>query len=224
MGIITRWRTAILIMSMVAALALIACGNESTNADTNDDAAALPTFVAPTATQIVVEVTAAPQQTETPAPTPAPEPTQKPAAKITKNLGATLLAETKAQPMIDFPIEITSGSPPLDEEQVLVHWSGFLEGSRNYGFGGTIIWELCPGGEGTWVYELGSPNFTGAKFDYELKTDPGGTWNSTVMVYKFRAKVLFDLMDSTGGAGNRAAFQPIKAGEPSNFHEATCRP
>jgi hypothetical protein len=106
---------------------------------------------------------------------------------------------------------------------VLAHWADFIEGSRSFGFGGGLILEYCPGGEGTWVYELGSPNYTGAKFDYELKNDPGGSWNSVVVSYKFRDQVLFDLMNSTGGTGNRIAYQGIKAGEPSNFHEAlTC--
>jgi len=79
---------------------------------------------------------------------------------------------------------------------------------------------LCPGGEGTWVYELGSPNFTGAKFDYELQNDPGGSWNSVAFAYKLRDKTLFDLM---GVAGNRVGFQGIKVGKPSKIHEAlTC--
>ncbi len=207
-----------LFIAMVAILALAACSGEE--APPVGEVAA-PVIVAPTATTAVIEATAAPVPTKTPAPTPALEPTQKPPVVTTQNH----LAESKAQPMIDFPIEITSGSPILDGDQVLVHWADFIEGSRSFAFVGGLILEFCSGGEGTWVYELGSPNYTGGKFDYELKNDPGGSWNSVVVSYKFRDQVLFDLMNSTGGAGNRIAFQAIKSGEPSNFHEAlTCDP
>lgn len=201
---------------MLAVLAFVACGGDSKPAA----AVEAPTTVPPAATQVVVEVTVAPVPTETPVPTAKPDPTSKPPAELTKNFGSEVLAASKAQPMVDFPVEITKGSPILEKDQVLAYWTEFLEGTRTFAFSDSLIWELCPGGEGTWVYELGSPNFTGAKFDYELQNDPGGSWNSVVLVYKLRDKTLFDLM---GGAGNRVGFQGIKVGEPSNIHEAlTC--
>jgi predicted ATPase len=71
-----------------------------------------------------------------------------------------------------------------------------------------MIVDWCDGATGVWVYEVGTPAFTGAKFDYELKSDPGGSWNTIVAVVKFHDKKLYDLMNYAGGDGFRIGLAP----------------
>jgi hypothetical protein len=101
-----------MLISMLAVLDLVACGGYSEPTAV----AQAPTTIPPTATQIVVEVTVAPVPTEMPVPTATVEPTPKPPVELTKNFGPEVLAASKAQPMVDFPMEITKGSPILEKD------------------------------------------------------------------------------------------------------------
>ncbi|MEE8045507.1 MAG: hypothetical protein V3T49_01570 [Dehalococcoidia bacterium] len=212
--IITKRRTVTLIISMLAMFVLAACGGENAEPAAVDTATAVP----PTPTQVVIEVTAAPIPTETPVPTATVEPTPEPTADLTDELAAKFVSDTKAGAMVDFPSELTKGSERIDDDQVLAHWEDFISGTRSFAFSEGLIIEWCSGGEGTWVYEVGTPAFTGAKFDYELRSDPGSSWNSIVVIVKMREKKLFDLMNYAGGDGFRIGLAAPKPGDPSGYH------
>jgi hypothetical protein len=217
MGITTYpWRTVAAIISIIAMFALVACTSEDATA------AAVPTQIEPTPTAVVIEVTAAPIPTETPVPTATPEPTVEvePTALLTEDEVTKLKEETRSQPMVEFPAKMLKGSEPLTSDQVLLQWEEFITGTRSFAFNDSLIWEVCSGGEGTWVYEVGSPAFTGAKFDWELRNDPGGSWNSVVIIIKMQDQKLFDLMNYSGGDGLRVGLTAPAPGEPSGYYES----
>ncbi len=214
-----RWQIAILALVVIAAMTLVACGGDP------DEVAVQPTDVPPTPTNVVIEVTAAPIPTETPIPTPTMEPTipPEPTVGLSDDAVEKLKAETTSQPMVEFPSSMMKGSTPLGSDEALAHWEEFISGTRSFAFNDSLLWEVCSGGEGTWLYEVGSPAFTGAKFEWELKSDAGGSWNSAIIVIKMQDQNLFDLMNYAGGDGLRVGLPVPKAGEPSGYYEsATC--
>ena len=203
-SIITNRRLSALIISVFAAFALATCGGDS---DT-PAAADTPVPPAPTATQIVVEVTVAPVPTETPVPTSTVEPTAEPKPALTQEQADKFVSDTRAMPVSEFPPSLLKGGDRLKSDEALATWTEFLVGTRQIIFNGSLIVDWCDGATGVWVYEVGTPAFTGAKFDYELKSDPGGSWNTIVAVVKFHDKKLYDLMNYAGGDGFRIGLAP----------------
>ncbi len=98
-----------------------------------------PAPPAPTATQVVIEMTAAPVPTETPVPTPTTEPTVEPTAVLTDEISANFLAETKAQREIEFPAAISKGATELPADEALGVWTDLLVGSRTVAVGESTI-------------------------------------------------------------------------------------
>jgi hypothetical protein len=203
-SIFTNRRLAALIISVFAAFALAACGGDS---DT-PAAADTPVPPAPTATEVVIKVTPAPVPTETPVPTPTVEPTAEPKAELTQEQADKFRSDTRAQPVAEFPASLLKGAERLDSDEALAAWAEFLTGTRQIVFNGALIIDWCDGKSGVWVYEVGTSAFTGAKFDFELKSDPGGSWNTIIAVVKLHDKKLFDLMNYAGGDGFRIGLAP----------------
>ena len=137
-----------LIVSMIAALTLVACGGDA--AAESKEVAEAPT-TAPAPTQVVVEVTVAPIPTETPVPTPTTVPTVEPTVVLTDEISANYLAETKAQPEIEFPAAISKGAERLPADEVLQIWTDLLSGARQVAVGESTILEFCADGAGTWI-------------------------------------------------------------------------
>lgn len=220
--IFTKRLATILFMAAFAALALAACGN-----DTADAAAASPTVteiaVEPTATQVVIEVTAAPVPTETPVPTATVQPTLEPTIVLTQDVADNLLATTKEQPAIEFPAAISKGADALESDAVISTWTDFLTGARHVALNETIIHEFCSDGTGTWVWESGTPGFTGQKFDWELVSDPGATWRSVIVIVKMHDQKLYDLLNYSGGDGWRLGLsQPNQYNEWQSYESPDC--
>ena len=200
--------TALLIISVIAA-----CGGEGTAARDDQTSTALPspttgTSAAPTATFVTVEVTPAPVPTEPPVPTATIRPTAEPTVELTDERAAAIIAETESQPIVEFPSEITPGADRLTPEEVLDAWHEYLGGTRIKVILDSILWEFCSDGTGTWVYEIGTPAFIGAKFNYELVNDPGASWHSIVVKIDLHDQQLKDLMNYSGGDFFRVGLIP----------------
>ncbi|MDA1279589.1 MAG: hypothetical protein O3B95_06035 [Chloroflexi bacterium] len=133
---------------------------------------------------------------------------EPPVEELTQDVADRYRSETRAQPVAEFPAEIAQGAERLDSDEVLAHWREFLAGTRQIVFKGSLIMEWCSNGKGTWVYEVGTPAFTGATFDYEVVSDPGGSWNTIVAIVKLHDPKLFDLMNYAGGNGFRVGLAP----------------
>jgi hypothetical protein len=200
----------VLFVAVLALSMLSACGNDVTTAASAPDVA--PT-IAPTPTFEVVEVTAVPIPTETPAPVATVESTIEPTIELTDDVAAQIIAETESQPIAEFPEKLNPSSAALPDEEVLVLWQEFLNGTRRKAIANSIIFEFCSDGTGTWVYEVGTPAFTGANFDYTLHSDPGASWHSIVVNVKMREKRLYDILNYAGGDGFRIALTPPKEGQ-----------
>ncbi|MCH8910702.1 MAG: hypothetical protein IH867_08180 [Chloroflexi bacterium] len=160
--------------------------------------------------------------TETPVPAATAEPTGEPTVELTQDLADEIIAITKSQPVVEFPAAIMKGAERLDSDQVKAEWAEFLSGSRTFALNG-VIFDWCSDGSGTWVYEVGDPGFTGAKFDWELVSDPGGSWNTIIVVIRLRDQKLYDLMNYAGGDGFRLALAPPdQGGSFSAFKSPDC--
>lgn len=140
------------------------------------------------------------------------EPEPKP--ELTQERAEALIAETKGQPVVEFPDSLRWGAEKISPEAVLAKWTEILTGTRTVALSESIVWEYCSDNTGVWVYEVGTPGFTGAKFDWELKNDPGGTWNTAVVVIKMHEQKLYDLLNYAGGDGFRYGLS-----EPSDANK-----
>ena len=209
-------RFAMVLITALAATAVVACGGSDA------PAAPDPTIVPPTASREVVRVTPAPVPTETPVPTATAEPTAEPTVQLNQDLADEIIAITKSLPVVEFPAAIMKGAERLDSDQVKAEWAEFLSGSRTFALNG-VIFDWCSDGSGTWVYEVGTPGFTGAKFDWELVSDPGGSWNTIIVVIRLRDQKLYDLMNYAGGDGFRLGLAPPdQGGSFSAFKSPDC--
>lgn len=216
--IITRWRTIVATISILAMFALVACGYEEAEAAANT-----PAIAAPTATQITIEVTAAPVPTETPVPAATAEPTAEPTVVLTDEISDDILAVTKAQPVIEFPASISKGAPELPIDEALAVWSDLLVGSRTVAVGETTIIEFCADGIGTWIWELGTPSQTGAPFDWELSGDPGGSWRSSIVTIRPHDQKLYEIFSYATGDGLRLGMAEPNQYKDWQIYEAiTC--
>lgn len=204
-------RSIVPIAALLAIFVVAACGRDSTAAQGDQTSTArtasnIEAAAAPSATFVVVEVTAAPVPTETPVPVAMTHPTAEPTVELTEERAAEIIAETESQPIVEFPSEITPGAERLESNKVLDHWQQYVNGTRIRAL--SIIWEFCSDGTGIWIYEVGTPAFTGAKFDYELKSDTGASWHSIIVSISLHDQNLRDLMNYAGGDSFRVALTP----------------